>query len=108
MKPEKISAQSSLVDETHSRALTGVAHGGPDGVAGPEELPDEPGAEEARRPRHHHRPFRGRPSLHRPSASVHDHLPHLLLTLSELAAGLQIELTLRGSCCSFTGPPDYL
>ena len=49
-----------------ANVLTGIAHGRPDGVAGVEELHDEPGADEARRPRHHHRPFRrARASLNR-------------------------------------------
>lgn len=48
-----------------TRQLTGIAHGRPDGVAGLEKLHDEPGADEARRSRDHHRPFRARASLHR-------------------------------------------
>lgn len=54
---------TSTQDETMQ--LTGIARRRPDGVAGLEELHDEPGADEARRPRDHHRPFRARASVHR-------------------------------------------
>jgi hypothetical protein len=60
--------------------LTGIAHGRPDGVAGLEELHDEPGADEARRPRDQHRPF-----LARTGTSLHYRLPRFFLRERALA-----------------------